>query len=110
MTSMLAKYEAACRAVAEVSKAKEIRDKAVAMAVYARQAKNKELEIDAELIRSQAERRLGQLIERQWATEGKASGRPKIPSEEVVISPKAKLADAGIDWKLSSRARAESAW
>ncbi len=60
----LARYDAACRAIAEcksVDEAKGFRDRAVAMAVYARQAKNKDLEADAVEIRMRATRRLDQL-------------------------------------------------
>jgi hypothetical protein len=49
--------------------AKDIRDKAEAMRAYARQAKNKDLEVDAAEIRIRAERRLGELIRAQ-KTEG----------------------------------------
>lgn len=103
---MLVKYDAACRAITDVSEAKEIRNEAAAMEVYYKLAKDRDLEIDAGLIRRKAERRLGQLIKAQWAKHGKASGRPKINAESVLISGKARLADAGIDAKLSARSQA----
>ncbi len=56
----LAKYNAACRAVAHtvtVDEAKEPRDKGEAMRAYAKQAKNKNLEVQAAEIRIRAERR-----------------------------------------------------
>jgi hypothetical protein len=60
----LARYEAACRAVAKAKSIDEVRDihgQADAMRAYARQAKNKQLEIDASEIRFRAERRIGEL-------------------------------------------------
>jgi N6-adenosine-specific RNA methylase IME4 len=81
----LVRYEAACRALAEaktVDEAKDIRDKAEAMRAYARQAKNKDLEVDAAEIRIRAERRLGELIKAQKETRGlNEGGRPAKTAE-----------------------------
>ena len=57
----LVKYDAACRAVAEaasIDEAKGFRDKSEAMRAYAKQAKNKQLEVQAAEIRIRAERRI----------------------------------------------------
>jgi hypothetical protein len=86
----LVRYDAACSALAEarsVDEVKHIRDQAVAMAAYARQAKNRDLEADAVEIRMRARRRLDQLRQAQKDTVGLAKGGkpyqrrpPKTPS------------------------------
>jgi|SRR4051812_16786345 hypothetical protein len=61
----LVRYDAACRAVAEcitIDEAAEIKNRAEALRSYARQAKNRDLEIDACEIRVRAERRAGEII------------------------------------------------
>ena len=63
--SGLIRYEAMCRAISEcarVDEAKDIRDKAVALEVYARQAKNHEAEREAASVRMRAEHRVGELL------------------------------------------------
>jgi hypothetical protein len=65
MANELVKYDAACTAIAsayKVDEVKNIRDKHMAVALYAKQAKNKELERQATEIRVRAERRAGQLL------------------------------------------------
>ena len=99
----LVKYDAACRAIAEaksLDEAKDIRDKSIAMAAYARQAKNKDLEADAVEIRMRAERRLGQMLGEHKRTIGlNEGGRPvKTPASAEGVS-KAKLVEVGIGTK-----------
>lgn len=76
----LVKYEAACRALAEVKtidEAKEIGNRAEALRAYARQAKNRGLELDAAEIRVRAERRIGELLS-VFRLQGKfGAGAPK---------------------------------
>jgi N6-adenosine-specific RNA methylase IME4 len=60
----LAAYDAACRAIraaATVDEAKDIKDQATALAAYARQRNNPDLEIQAAEIRARARRRIGEI-------------------------------------------------
>jgi len=111
--SALIKYDAACHALAEavaLDEVKDIRDKASAMQAYARQAKNKQLEVDASEIRIRAERRLGEILIEQKADGGLATGGQPYQATPTgnggveILRPT--LADAGIDYNLSSRAQA----
>jgi N6-adenosine-specific RNA methylase IME4 len=111
----LVRYEAACRALAEarsVDEVKDIRDRAMAMRLYAKQAKNKDLEADAFELRVRAERRLGEMIAEQKATYGLATGGQPYQRKStgsaaapVAAPPAPTLAETGIDKKLSARAQ-----
>ncbi len=103
--STLIKYEAACRALAAckaVDEVKNLLDKAEAMRLYGRMAKDKTLEMDAAEIRMRAERRLGQMLADQKASVGFAKPGPK----SVVADDRTPtLSDVGISKDLSSRAQ-----
>lgn len=105
MTSLI-RYDAACRALAEakaIDEVKEIVDKASALKLYARQAKNRELEIDAAEIRMRAERRLGEMLQDSPKNVGaRGIGVSAIPKWNDTPP---KLSDLGIDPKLSMRAQ-----
>jgi len=110
MNTQLVRYDAMCRAIAaasSVDEVKQIRDQAIALAAYARQAKNKKAETDVVAIRFRAERALGEMIKRQRETVGLAkAGRPPIiGSVADPISARPTLAEAGIDKHLADRAR-----
>ena len=73
MTTALTKYDAACKYIAEaatVDEVKHFHDEAAAIAAYARQAKNRELEAQCVEIRMRATRRLGELMREQKRTVG----------------------------------------
>lgn len=113
----LARYDAACRAVSEaktVDDVREIRAQADAMRAYAKQAKNRQLELDAAEIRIRAERRLGELMAAQGEVVGKATGAMGIGTSaglNKTRTPEAPptLAEAGIDKNLAHRARTYAA-
>jgi hypothetical protein len=104
----LARYDEMCRAIAqayEVDEVKDIRDKAQAIEIYSRQAKNVEAERQACEIRLRAERRCGQLLkEREKAKGGDHGGKPRIDGSRLAPSnPVQTLADIGISKQQSSR-------
>ena len=77
MSTGLALYDAACRALAKARSVDEvmaIRDEAAAMAACARIANNHQAEADAVALRMRATRRLGQLMQAQKESVGLATG------------------------------------
>lgn len=107
-TGALSRYEAARQALAEaknVDEVKDIHDKAEAMRVYGRMAKDVEMEVDAAEIRLRAERKLGLLIVQQKEVVGLNRGALRRGTKEEPRDERPTLADAGIDKKLSSRSQ-----
>lgn len=99
--SDLVRYDAMVHAITEchrVDEVKDIRDKALALEAYARQAKNLDAERKACDIRLRAERRAGELL-KEMGTNGQRAleGRPAKQSHAATIS------DLGISKTQSSR-------
>ena len=100
-------YETACRALAAavcVDEVKSVLDVSVALKAYARQAKNRDLEANAVVLRERGERCLGEILIEAKKVGQIAEGRPGNGSEKVPF-PRVTLAEADIDKKLSARAQ-----
>jgi hypothetical protein len=100
----LVKYEAARTALAEahrIDEVKDIRDKAEAMAAYARQAKDTELIQYATEIKVRAERRCGEMLARTERAPG-AKGVGTSAVERYDTTPPT-LSDMGLTRDESSR-------
>lgn len=104
----MVRYEAARKALAaacRVDEVKDVRDKALAMQAYAKQAQDTELMENATDIRLRAERRAGELLREMVKNPGEAGpGRgnknPLLKKKGVLSVPK--LSDLGITYKQSS--------
>ena len=116
-SAALAHYDAACKALAEaraVDEVQGIRAEAEAVRAYAKQAKNRQMELDAAEIRIRAERRLGELMAAQGETVGRATGAKGIGTSAGydatrTLEAPPTLDEAGIDKNLAHRARTYAA-
>jgi hypothetical protein len=98
--TQLVRYDAMCRAIAEayaVDEVKDIRDKARAIEMYARQAQNTEAERQACEIRLRAERKCGQMLGEQLDRSGR--GRPEKVSDEATLSDMRISRDQSSQWQ-----------
>jgi N6-adenosine-specific RNA methylase IME4 len=108
----LARYDAACAALAAAVKADEVmavRLEARAIEAVAKVAKNLDLEIQAHQLRTRAEVRLGEMMleAEEKGYLARRGGQPKARDEGSDSEPsiRAKLREIGVDKKLSARAK-----
>ena len=103
----LIRYDAARTALAEahsVDEVKDIRDKAVAMQAYARQAQDTALITHATEIRMRAERRAGELLTEMAQRGERATSKDTLSRGRTVLPREApKLSDLGVTKTQSSR-------
>lgn len=100
MTALI-RYDTMCRAIDaahKVDEVKDIRDKAVALEHYARQAQNTEAERRACEIRLRAERKAGQLLAKMPKAKGAAQSKATRSPESTAL-----LEDLGISKNQSSQ-------
>jgi len=100
----LIRYDAMCRAIDaayEVDEVKDIRDKARAMEVYAKQALNLEAERRCNAVRLRAERRVGQLLRETERAKGSPGNQYTGPVERSDQSTRT-LTQMGISKQQSS--------
>jgi N6-adenosine-specific RNA methylase IME4 len=102
--------EIARRALAQaktVDEVKGVHDKAEALRVYGRLAKDHGLEADAAEVRLKAERKLGLMLvmEKEGGTLGPGRNRPKVNGADGEQLKRVTLEEIDIDRKLSSRAQ-----
>lgn len=108
MSASVRRYSEACRALAEakrIDEVKDIADKALALKIYARQANNRALELDAAEIRIRAERRLGEMLAEETIAGRIGVGRPQKNGSDLEPFSGLTLEKLGVDKKLSSRAQ-----
>jgi N6-adenosine-specific RNA methylase IME4 len=111
MSVALTLYEPACRSIAaaleearNVAEVLDVADRAEGLRAYAHAAGNRQLEIDAAEIRIVAEYKLGRQLIAEKARGALRDGRPPQNGSAGEPFP-VRLADIGIDKKLSSRAQ-----
>ena len=107
-------YDQARQALAQAKTLAEVStlaDKSAAVREYARRAKDRELQINAQEMVIRAERRLGEMVIQIKKTTGlNEGGRPAkgtkfTGSESELVAPRPSLDDIGVDKRLSSRAQ-----
>ena len=82
---------------------------ATGLAAAARKASDREMEAEAEVLKFEAERRLGQLMQAQRETVGFNVGTRGSRTRGARVSEKPTLAEAGIDKNTAHRARQAAA-
>ncbi len=90
-TQALVRYDEMCRAIAEaykIDEVKDIRDKAMAITLYAKQANNHEAELQAIQIRVRAERKAGELLKEIPTAQGQ---RTDLVPQRDQVAPKHKV-------------------
>jgi N6-adenosine-specific RNA methylase IME4 len=104
----LKSYDELCRRLdkaSRVDEVKEIKNRAEAMRVYAKQAGNKKLEADAAVVRLRAVRKVGQMMAEQPKATGGQPYQKATGSTGFSENPVATLGEAGIDKNLANAAR-----